>query len=257
MSFSIKMWSNRQYYTYEQLYNMLFDQSKDLPEGFFHHFSSVWRSVHSSSGRADLFGIIHDLLFDPNIAYMISVPANADLRDAISHIAIFTAFQIAHHDKEYRKSFELLHRLSTLYREFELNDNKGWQFERDCPRREHPEEVISHFKYGWIEEDENGDPTEDFKKYLSDRPRAPGRKGSIGSSAGSMDEDVDEVEAVGEGEFLSRDDFATEEGFLRARAQKNAIRNPVRPIDVKKSDQTLRTDPYRAIERLGFIPKRS
>jgi hypothetical protein len=238
---------------------MLFDQSKDLPEGFFHHFSSVWRNVHSSSGRADLFGIIHDLLFDPNIAHMISIPAYDDLRDAVSHIAIFTAFQIAHHDKEYRKSFELLHRLSTLYREFELNDNKGWQLEHDCPKRDHPEEPISHFKYGWIEDDENSIPVEDFKTHLADRLKSPDRKGSAYNSASSVDEgsDEEEEETIGEGELLSRDDFATEEGFLRARAVKNAIRNQVRPIDVKAPDQNLRTDPYRAIERLGFIPKRS
>lgn len=244
---------------------MLFEQSKDLPEGFFQHFSSVWRNVHSPSGRADLFGIIHDLLYDPNIAHMISIPTYEELRDSISHVAIFAAFQIAHHDKEYRKSFELLHRLSTLYREFELNVNKGREFEHNCPRRDHPEEPISHFKYGWIDSDEDGDMAEDLKSQMSDKPKSSTRnRGSKRNNASTTStattagtsEESDGLDMVGEGEALSRDDFATEEGFLRARAQKNAIRNRVRPVDVRIPDQELRTDPYRNIERLRFIPKR-
>ena len=152
----------------------MYELVPNLPDGFFNRFSNVWPEIRSSkgniiiprisstislmnafvSGRFELFLLMDQLLYDEQVSFLVTVPNCEKLRDVLSLLTIYSSFLICHDDKKYRESFDLLHRLSTLCRQFEVNLKKRLLFEYSCPRKYHYHEPFTHFGVSWPDMEE-------------------------------------------------------------------------------------------------------
>lgn len=193
-----------------------------------------------------MFLLVEYLLYEENVSFLLTVPTHEKLRDVVSILTVYVAFLVGCNDNQYRKSFELLHRISTLYRQFEDNKRKKRLFEYSCPRKYHYHEPFSHFAFGWVESEE---PTRGAEATGSDTNE--NGHNNVGKRGYTDDYDSSFSEDGNNSEPMNAED-------LRARANNNVFQEPVRAIDVKNTNQRLNTgSAYLPVERLRFIPERS
>ena len=180
------------------------------------------------AGRVDLYALTESLLYDEQVSFLVTVPINEHLMNVMSVLSVYTAFLVAHNDKQFRRAYDLLHRISTLHRQFEENKRKKRLYEYSCPRKYKYNEPFSHFSFGWIEG---------------------------GSDVPSASEAVAEDGIIASGQV---GDSVLTTNELRLRAEGNVTRETVRGIDVRGPNQTMQeASLFRPVERLRFIPKRS
>ena len=211
-------------------------------------------------GRIDFYLLTESLLYDEQVSFLITVPAHEQLRDILSVMSVYAAFLVCHDDKQHRKSYELLHRISTLYRQYEDNKRKKRLYEYSCPRKYKYHEPFSHFAFGWIENDIDntadkapnvsavGSPTltNESDMYCNSK-MASCDAANIEYSPGSR--------AVG---YDASEDSAMTVDELRRRAEQNVFKEKARAIDLKNTNQHLKSSSsLLAVEKLRFIPERS
>ena len=156
--------------------------------------------------------------------------------NVLSILSVYTAFLVAHNDKQHRRAYDMLHRISTLHKQFEENKRKNRLYEYSCPRKYKYSEPFSHFSFGWIE----GGSDE----------AADGSVIGMDDGKGLSSSDVSSSEPAAGGVLTANE--------LRLRAEGNVSRETVRGIDVRRPNQSMQAaSVFRSVERLRFIPERS
>lgn len=240
-----------------RLYDELSKLVQFLPQGFFKRFDTAWVKARTKDGRAELYSLTNDLLFHEQLSFLVTVPVHHELRNAVCTLSVYVAFLIGHNDRQFRLSYDLLHRVSTLYKQFEDNQKDKRLYEYSCPRRYNCLEPFSHFNFGWIE---NGPLLKSSK--------------SVEDSAAMNNANVDRLEQTKESGVSLRNNLSddteinvSENGQrpavltaqeLRLRADRNVRKETIRGIDVKKPNQRMKSSSaFLPLERLRFIPERS
>jgi hypothetical protein len=161
-----------------------------------------------------MYLLVEQLLYEEHVSFLLTVPAHAKLRNVASILTIYVAFLVGCNDSQYRMAYELLHRMSTLCRQFENNEKNGRMYEHSCPGNHCYEEPFSHFAFGWSE-GESGGPPSDLAETgagtgagTGTPPRSPARadrgsdEGPDSRSSGS-DSDSDIGDGDGDGDDSS------------------------------------------------------
>jgi hypothetical protein len=189
---------------------------------------------------------VNDILYDEDISFKLTVPDMKFQLNAAVHLTVFSAFLIAHHDHKYREAFDILHRISTLRRQCEINILKGRRHANQCPRRYDSSAPFSHFAHGWYE-----DPS-------GEEDRGPSSSALRAAEYGRDQADDGDEEEVHMNEDTEDSRDSTEvsgsnlsyEDRLRRRAAPNIVRETARVKDVHIG---AIKNPYRTVDTLRFL----
>lgn len=202
------------------------------------------------------------LLYDEQVSFLITVPAHEQLRDILSVMSVYAAFLVCHNDKQHRKSYELLHRFSTLHRQYEDNKRKKRLYEYSCPRKYKYHEPFSHFSFGWIENDVDNTGEQSTDDAAAETPTSTsGESASFNSNSdwkSSAAANSRDVQGTGYGGADNSADAVMTVDELRRRAEQNVFKEKTRAFDLKNTNQHLKSSSsLLAVEKLRFIPERS
>jgi hypothetical protein len=246
-----------------------------LPDGCFHRFTDAWPKLRSTEGRIDMYLLVEYLLFEENVSFLLTVPSHEKLRDVVSVLTIYTAFLIGCNDNQYRKCYELLHRMSTLYRQYEINEENKKLYEFVCPRKYRYQEPFSHFAFGWQANFPTGDTNSMEASHSDNAPARTEGSGSGHSTEHSSDgygyndsESGDQADLARDNNFSpendAKDDASSESeepmgaAELRMRVHRNMYHERMRAVDAKSTNQRLKPGAeFLLVERLRFIPERA